>query len=161
MPHKCVFKGINEGAAFNGGEPYDFLDPKIPDSKYFNLQIGLEHDFLVKKIPGKMKRHITVRTSDIKIEGSRGPLFSNIEMVQNCVTETRFNKCKELALIGGPYQVDWAFGTMVICVMSATFSQPEGFPEPPENFYSMSNQPDDTAFYCKWVFKFNEYNKGL
>jgi hypothetical protein len=170
ITHSCIFTGIGvDGKKFNGGRPYDFASPDGtpgglttmgPGGKYQSIQIHLANEMPIKKIPGKGKRYITMRTSDVKTDTS-GPLYDKISMTQITITQAQHEKCKELALIGGPYDVQWAYGPMKMYCIGATWTQEEGKIEPPDPWYNDKNEEIGPGFYSKWEFEFEEYNKGL
>lgn len=155
MTHSFILTGINEAAAFGSHDLFDETG-EDPDSKYFSLSVRLEHRIKTFHIPGKDKRDITMRTSDIKTD-TTGPLWGPITAVQNCVTEDRFELCKDIAEYGGPYEIQWAFGNMTAYCTAAEFSQGAGFPEPPDLFY-LDDGSTETAFFGKWTLTFTEYN---
>lgn len=157
----CIFEGFNESSGF-----FWDLDPNNgmgPGGNYYSLNININHDIPIKKIPGKGKRHITMRTSDIKTP-STGPLLDSIEMVVYCVREEEHLKAQQLAYLGGPFHVTWPYDpaqTDLYCI-SANFSQEFGFPAPPDMYHdNMTDEENGKAFYCKWTFKLIEYNKGI
>jgi hypothetical protein len=159
ITHSCIFKGINEAASFG---TYDFFENDYqPGGKYQSVNIHIAHDIPTKKIPGKGKRHITMRTSDVKTSRT-GPLYDKIEMVQYCMLESQHLKCKELAELGGPYQVSWPFSEdMILFCEEADFEQEPGFIEPPDDLYDDDDNPIGPGFYVKWTFHLKEYNKGI
>lgn len=154
--HTVSFNGFQEGGAYeyNG---IDWNNHDGPDSKYMKITVHLSHDVVIKKIPGKNKKHVTIRTSDVK-SARTGPLYDKIVMTQNCVTQERHNMCKRLIEVGGPYDVVWPYGENIkLYCVDGEWTQDEGNTEPPDLFHHWNNE-NPVGFVGQWVLTFLEYN---
>ena len=158
-----ILKGINESAA--AGE-IDLSNNQEPDGKYLSLEVHGAHRVQIFHIPGKDKRDITMRTSDLKTP-TTGPLWDRITVVQRCVSLDTFNKCKKIFSYGGPFEVTWAFSgagdsetagsiDKLYCI-DGTFRQGAGYAEPDEHFY-LDDGSSVPAFVGEWTLQFCEYN---
>ena len=140
-----TIKGKNEASDFR----YTFSD-RQGGVKYATLTFSLAHTVLVKPIPGKGHKDITIRTTDVKAAGT-GTLWT-CTMDINCIYEDQFNRIKDMVELGGPFEIICAFGKYTMYITTATFSQEPGFNEPG----SSMEGSDRVAFYCHWNINFIE-----
>ena len=153
--HNFRLVGFNESS---GVGPYQWWDSDGPDSKYFSFSIHGSHEIKQFKIPGKDKRNITMRTTDVRTETAlTGFLYDRITVVQNCVTQERFQECKTVFEYGGPYTLTCPFGTLEVYCVDGTWTQEAGYPEPPDVYYA-DDGSTPVAFVGKWDLTFIEYN---
>jgi len=127
--------------------------PDGPDSKYKTAEWHKTNVVVVKQIPGKGKKFITIRTSD--------KTLWECTFVQRCISSERFDWCKDLVERGGPFEVTSAFGTYSMYCIDGAFKQDEGFPEPPMTIHMLSSEGGDMsyeAFIGTWTLKFLEEN---
>lgn len=169
MVVECKFTGINEAKGTDlvlspGG------NEDGPGGTYYSFSIHASHDFQLKKIPGNDKRHITMRTSDVKT-ASTGPLYDKIGMIIYSVlesadgsgsTQSQFKEIKEFCEIGGPYKAEWAYGNMTICIEDFTFSVEPGYPDPTSEWKGNFKEDKSVPYmYGKFDINIKEYNKGV
>ncbi len=155
-----ILTGFNEAA----GYVFDLGNTdEGPDGKYLSLDVHGGHRVQIFHIPGKDKRDITMRTSDLKTP-TTGPLWDRITIVQKCVTWDRFKMCRQIFEIGGPYEVAWAFsgsdtgaGMDELYCIDGTFRQGYGHVEPPGRWY-LDDGSDVEGFVGEWTLMFCEYN---
>jgi hypothetical protein len=151
-----VLKGFNEAEEYG---PYDLSNTDTgPDGKYMTLEVHGSHQIQIFHIPGKGKRDITMRTSDVKTP-TTGPLYDRITVVQKCVSNERFEACREIYEVGGPWYVEWAFARSVdeLYCIDGVFRQGAGYVEPPGHFY-LDDGTSVEAFVGEWTLTFIEYN---
>lgn len=161
MVFPCRFKGFNESAGFEWDLAPNNNDG--PGGTYSKLECPITHTIPIKAIPGKDKRFITMRTSDVYRQGSTGPLYDDMTMTVFCVLEDQHKKCKEFAELGGPYTVQWAFSdNMNVYCKKGVFSVEPGYYDPSSVWFNgLTGQIEGSAFWCQWVFTLEEYNKGI
>lgn len=150
-----ILTGFNEAA----GYVFDLGNTdEGPDGKYLSLDVHGGHRVQIFHIPGKDKRDITMRTSDLKTP-TTGPLWDRITIVQKCVTKERFDDCKDIFMVGGPWEVAWAFSDSIdqLYCIDGTFRQGYGYVEPPDDWY-LDDGSSTPGFVGEWSLTFCEYN---
>lgn len=169
MATECKFIGKNEAAGTDLILSPDGTDDG-PGGTYYSFSIHGAHDFLTKKIPGKGKRHVTMRTSDVQTANT-GPLYDKISMVIYSIlesaegsgsTQSQFKEIKTFCEMGGPYDAKWVYGDMTVCIEDFTFSLEHGFPDSSATWYGNFKEDRSVPYmYGKWDINLKEYNKGV
>ncbi len=125
------------------GENAEGPDPGPRDATWHKANV-----VVVKQIPGKGKKFITERTSDITLD--------ECDLVVRSITATRYSQLKLLCDMGGPYRVMCNHGVLNMYIVDRSINHSENDKEPPQK----TDDDSDLLNVATWTIKLQEAYDG-